>query len=129
MPDGQETAWITLLIFVFIHWFYYRENYTFPRIQRGSNIFHGGGGGGGGGVQLLISIETHITCDFPGGSGSPNHPLGPLLLGPELLQFLIYQLFACCIIFHVLTFFTNLKKKILQRVKPFNLDPDQALRL
>ena len=23
--------------------------------------------GGGGGFQLLISIETHITCDFPGG--------------------------------------------------------------
>ena len=34
-----------------IEWFYYRENYTFPRIQRGSNIFQGvqlfsrGGGG------------------------------------------------------------------------------------
>ena len=24
----------------------------------------GGGGGGGGGVQMLISIETDITCDF-----------------------------------------------------------------
>ena len=22
--------------------------------------------GGGGGVQMLISIETHMTCDFPG---------------------------------------------------------------
>ena len=33
----------------------------------------------GGGVQMLISIETHITitCDFPGGSGSPNPPLDP----------------------------------------------------
>ena len=31
-------------------------------------------GGGGGGVQMLIPIETHITCDFPGGSG----PLSPL---------------------------------------------------
>ena len=29
-----------------LHWFYYRENYTFLRIQRGSNIFQGGGGGG-----------------------------------------------------------------------------------
>ena len=33
--------------------------------------FPGGGGGGGqlfpGVVQMLISIETHITCDFPGG--------------------------------------------------------------
>ena len=28
----------------------------------GSNFFQGGGG-----VQMLISIETHITCDFAGG--------------------------------------------------------------
>ena len=31
-----------------VQWFDYRENYTFPRIQSGSNIFQGGGGGGGG---------------------------------------------------------------------------------
>ena len=24
---------------------------------------------GGGGVQMLISIEIHITCDFPRGGG------------------------------------------------------------
>ena len=38
---------------------------------RGSNFFQGGG------VQILISIETHITitCDFPGDSLSP--PLDP----------------------------------------------------
>ena len=29
-----------------------------------------------GGVQMLISIETHITCDFPGGGGGPD-PLSP----------------------------------------------------
>ena len=34
-------------------------------------LFQGSRGGptisrGGGGVQMLISIETHITCDFPG---------------------------------------------------------------
>ena len=46
--------------------FFYRENYIFPRIQRGFNIFQGGGGG-----QVLISIETHKTFDFPGGSGPP----------------------------------------------------------
>ena len=51
---------------------------------RGGPTFSGGGGGngvsnffqGGGGVQMLISIETHIACDFPGGSG----PLSPLLI-------------------------------------------------
>ena len=50
-----------------VQWFYY----TF---SRGSNFFQGGGG-----VQMLISIETHITitCDFPGGSGPPIPPLDP----------------------------------------------------
>ena len=54
--------------------------------------FPGGGGGrgfqnvqggptfsrGGGGVQMLISIETHITCDFPGLGGGGVRPLTPL---------------------------------------------------
>ena len=31
------------------------------------------------GVQMLISIETHITCDFPGGSRPPIPPLDPHL--------------------------------------------------
>ena len=54
-----------------VQWFYYRDNYTFPRIQGGSNIFQGEGVQlfPGGGVQMLISIEIHITCDFPGGGG------------------------------------------------------------
>ena len=33
-----------------VQWVIYRENFTFPRIQRGSNIFQGGWGGGGVGV-------------------------------------------------------------------------------
>ena len=36
-------------------------------------FFFGGGGGVGGGVQILISIETYITCDFSGGGGGPDH--------------------------------------------------------
>ena len=31
----------------------------------------------GGGVQWVISIETHITCDFPGGGGPHIPPLDP----------------------------------------------------
>ena len=53
---------------------FYRENYTFPRIQRGVQHFSGGSTFFQGGVQMLISIETHITCDFPGGSGPPTPP-------------------------------------------------------
>ena len=43
-----------------------------PTFSRGEgNFFHGGGGG----VQRVISIETHITCDFPGGGADPISPL------------------------------------------------------
>ena len=58
----------------------------FFTVQKGRNIyrgegvqlfiifffFWGGGGGGVEGVQILISIETYITCDFSGGGG-PDH--------------------------------------------------------
>ena len=49
---------------------------------RGSNIFQGGGIQlfpvvWGGEVQVLISIETHITCDFTGeGVRNPYPPSG-----------------------------------------------------
>ena len=43
-----------------------------PTFSRGVQLFPGGGGGGGGGGgwggNCLYPIETHITCDFPGGS-------------------------------------------------------------
>ena len=48
----------------------------FSKILGGSrlwtNIFRGGGGEG---IQLLISIQTYRTCDFPGrGYGPPPPP-------------------------------------------------------
>ena len=51
-----------------VHWCYYRENYTFPRIQRGSNIYRGGGGGGGPNANFYRKLETHIIVIFQGGS-------------------------------------------------------------
>ena len=32
----------------------------------------------GGGVQMLISIETHITCDIPRGWGGVRTPIPPV---------------------------------------------------
>ena len=39
----------------------------------GSNMFQGGS-------NSLFPIETHITCDFPGGSGPPIPPSGSALV-------------------------------------------------
>ena len=47
--------------------------------DRGCPTFLGGGGPGSR-VQVLISIENHITCDFPwGGGGRGPDPLSPPL--------------------------------------------------
>ena len=63
-------------------------NYIFLRFKRVEPFIGGGGGGGGAtfflffvfwrggglGVQILISIETYITCDFSGGGGGGGGP-------------------------------------------------------
>ena len=48
----------------------------FSKDPEGVQIFPGGIKlfPGGGGVEILISIETHITCDFPGGGGGGQTP-------------------------------------------------------
>ena len=53
--------------------------------SRGGPTFSRWGGGiqlfpGGGGVQMLISIEAHITCDFPGGVRAQYPPSGSALV-------------------------------------------------
>ena len=96
-PDSQKTAW-TFFHFFFSPYFtvvytegsngFIAEKTILPKDPEGVQHFPGGGGGGvqlfpggggggvEGGVQMLISIETHITCDFPwGGSGLPIPPL------------------------------------------------------
>ena len=57
----------------------YFKDSNFSRFQRGSNIFQWRWvqlfTRGEGGSQMLISIETYRTCDFPGESGPPAPPL------------------------------------------------------
>ena len=68
---------------------YFNENYNFTRFRGvgvqhfpgGPNLFQGGQTfSRGGGVQMLI-LETHRTCDFPGGV---SNPLSPSPLDPPM---------------------------------------------
>ena len=89
-PTKKALTTYLFLFFLVLSLFYrsqmvnFKEFYHFSRFQWGSNIFQGGGGGGGvqlfpGGSNCLFPIETHITCDFPGGSGPPVPPSGSAL--------------------------------------------------
>ena len=71
-PDGQKTVWKT---FFSPKLFYsFQRDPIFSRMGWGVNFFQGR-------VQML-SIETHITCDFPGRfSLSPN--LDPHMGSPD----------------------------------------------
>ena len=65
----------------------FKAIYHFSRFQRGSNIFQGGGGSNffHVGTNCLFPIETHITCDFPGGTDLlPPPPPPPPPLHPHL---------------------------------------------
>ena len=67
----------------------------FYSLQSGSNGLLQRGGGGPNFFQGVgVSKETHITCDFPGGSGPPNplwirtwRPLTPLFA----YRIMVYQ--------------------------------------
>ena len=54
----------------------FQRNLYFPRPQRGPTFFRDVQPFSSG-VQMHIRIETHITCDFPGGGGpGPYSPSG-----------------------------------------------------
>ena len=65
----------------------FKEIYHFSRFQRGSNIFQGSPTFSRGSI-CLFSIETHITCDFPGGGGGPD-PSGSEFVNISCLSFLL----------------------------------------
>ena len=53
--------------------YFFKDSEEVQHFHGGSNFFQGAGGGG---VQLLISKETHVTCDLPGGSLDPLYRSG-----------------------------------------------------
>ena len=66
----------------YVKWSILKKSIIF-KVPEGVQHFSGGGGvqlfPERGGTNCLFPIETHITCDFPGGSGPPVHPLDPYL--------------------------------------------------
>ena len=82
--DNVFILFCFLLFFQVLSLFYcqmvnFEENYHFSRFQRGSNIFQAGVQLFPGGSNCLFPIGTHITRDFPGGSGPPAPPPPPAL--------------------------------------------------
>ena len=83
---GLTTLFVCFVFFAFslvLSLFYrsqmvnFNEKYHFSRFRRRSKFFQGVGPTffkGGGVSNCLFPIESHITCDFPEGSG----PLSPL---------------------------------------------------
>ena len=69
---------------------WFQRKISFFKVPEGSKFFQWGGGAtfsrGGGGSNCLFPIETHITCDFPGGSGPPVPPLDPHLAAIYLVS-------------------------------------------
>ena len=99
--QSDKKSFDNVFFFFFFIFFYFspqlilqKSNGQFQRNRSfsGSNIFQGGGGGGptfsrgGGGSNCLFPIETHLTCDFPGGGGGSGPPVPPLDPHLEKLQ-------------------------------------------
>ena len=60
-------------------WLISKKNIIFQGFRGGSTFSRGSKFLQRGGVQMLISIETHRTCDFQGESGPPIPPLDPCM--------------------------------------------------
>ena len=78
----------------------FQRNLSFFKVPEGVQYFPGWVQlfPGGGGSNCLFPIETHITCDFPGGVRTPcppppptPPPLDPQMLRPGLKKYLV-----CC---------------------------------
>ena len=90
---------------------YFKENYNFPRFQRGSNIFSREGVQLFlGGSNFLFPIESHITCVFPGGPGPLPPPPPP---PPPPPSGSVHAIFCC-------------EKKLTMR-KSYQFDPHPPL--
>ena len=82
-PGQSDKKALTFFFFFLVLSSFYRsqvvnfkEIYHFFKVPEGVQHFPGGGGSNffQRGFNCLFPMETHITCDFPGGSGPPVPP-------------------------------------------------------
>ena len=68
-----------LFFFLVLSLFYSSQMVNFKEIYHFSRFFFPGGSNffQGGPIDCLFPIETHITCDFPGGGGGSGPPVPP----------------------------------------------------
>ena len=82
-PSGPLVFLVLSLIYR-IKWLISKKTIIFQGSRGGPTFSRGGGGPTfSRGSNCLFPIETHITCDFPGGSGPPVPPLDPHLEEPH----------------------------------------------
>ena len=115
--DGQKTVWT--MFFLVINLFYSLQsgsNGFIKEGRRGSNFFQGVG----------VSIETHITCEFPEGGSGPLIPLWIRTWGRLTPLFayriMVYQNLNKTEKYHPTT--TKRKKSYLLLVEIASADPD-----
>ena len=93
-PGQSDKKALTKFFFFFFFFFFspqlilqksngqFQRNLSFFKVPEGVQHFPGGVQLFPGGSNSLFPIETHITCDFPGGGGLdplPSPPLDPHL--------------------------------------------------
>ena len=93
-PGQSDNVFLVLSLFTGVKWSFSKKPFILqgsrggPTFSRGSNFFQGGGES-----NCLFPIETHITCDFPGGGGpDPLPPLDPHLFIQSLIFGLIVHI-------------------------------------
>ena len=86
-PGQSDKKALTTFCFFFCFFFFcpqlilqksngqFQRKFSFFKIPEGVQHFPGGSNFFQGGSNCLFPIDTHITCNFPGGSGPPVPPL------------------------------------------------------
>ena len=86
----------------------YQRNLSFFKVPEGVQHFPGGVQLFPGGSNCLFPIETHITCDFPGGVWTPCPPPPPPPPPLDLHLYTIHWVLLNIIMLNIISLIINL---------------------